>query len=51
MVDASVREWLKQVMGVKSAAEGVRLEIRKLLARFFYVDNIIIIYRDPVFLQ
>ena len=41
---------MRQVMGPKAAAQGVGLEIRKLLA-CFYVDDGIIASRDPVFLQ
>ena len=50
MVDAIAREWMRQVMGPEAAAEGVELEIRKLLA-CFYVDDGIITSRKPVFLQ
>ena len=50
MVDAIVREWMRQVMGHEAAANGVGMEIRKLLA-CFYVDDGIIASRDPAFLQ
>ena len=41
---------MRQVVGPEAATEGVGLEIRKLLA-FFYVDDWIIVSRDPVFMQ
>jgi hypothetical protein len=50
MVDAIVREWLTQVIGAEVAEAGVGEEIRKLLA-CFYVDDGIIVSRDPAFLK
>ena len=46
MVDVIIREWMRQVMRPKAAAEGVGLEVRKLLA-CFYVDDGIIASHNP----
>ena len=50
MVDAVVREWLRQVLGEEVARGVVGEEIRRLLTAF-YVDDGVLASRDPVFLQ
>jgi hypothetical protein len=50
MVDAIVREWLKQVIEAKATVDGVGLEIRKLLT-CFCVDDGIIVSRNSKFLK
>ena len=50
MVDAIVREWLRQVLGDKAAIEGIGEEVWRFLAAF-YADDGLIQSRDPVLLQ
>ena len=50
MVDAVIREWLRQVLGNRVAADGIGTQIRLLLAAF-YADNGLVQSRDPEFLQ
>ena len=50
MVDAIVREWLRQTFGDEVAGSGLGEEIRSFLAAF-YADDGLIQGRDPVLLQ
>ena len=50
MVDAVIREWLRQVLGERVAADGIGVQIRLLLAAF-YADDGLVQSRDPEFLQ
>ena len=50
MVDAVVREWLRQVLGEEVASGELGLEIRRLLT-CFYVDDGVLASTDPTFLQ
>ena len=50
MVDAVIREWLRQVRGAEVAADGIGSQIRALLAAF-YADDGLVQSRDPAFLQ
>ena len=50
MVDAIVREWLRQVLGDEVACSGIGAEIQVFLAAF-YADDGLIQSRDPVILQ
>ena len=50
MVDAIVREWLRQVLGDEAAHSGIGDEVRRFLAAF-YADDGLIQSRDPVLLQ
>ena len=50
VVDAVIREWLRQVLGEEVAADGIGSHIRVLLAAF-YADDGLVQSRDPEFLQ
>ena len=50
MVDAIVREWLRQTPGDKAMTIGIDKEIRSFLAAF-YADDRILQSQDPVPLQ
>ena len=50
VVDAVVREWLRQVMGAETAALGIRGDVWKFLVAF-YADDGLIQARDPAFLR
>ena len=50
IVDAVVREWLRQVLGDDVARGEMGMEIRRLLTAF-YVDDGVLASTDPVFLQ
>ena len=50
MVDAIVREWLRQVLGVEAARHGYEDEFRILMA-IFYADDALLSSRDPRKLQ
>jgi len=50
MVDAIVREWLRQMLGAEAAAEGYGDFVKVFLA-LFYADDAIIAHRDPAWLQ
>ena len=50
MVDAVVREWIRQVLGDDEAKNGYGELVRQLLA-IFYADDAFIAGRDPVQLQ
>ena len=50
MVDAAVREWLRQIMSNEVAIEGVGNEIRTMFA-CFYADDGLVACRDPDLLQ
>ena len=50
MVDAVVREWLRQALGEEAAKNGVA-EMARTFIVLFYVDDGYIASRDPVFLQ
>jgi hypothetical protein len=50
MVDAVVREWLRQIMSDEVAIEGIGDEIRTMLA-CFYADDGLVACRDPDLLQ
>ena len=50
MVDAVVREWLRQTLGDDAAKDGVAHMAAKFIA-LFYVDDAFIASRDHVFLQ
>ena len=50
MIDAVIREWLRQVLGNRVAVDGIRTHIRLLLAAF-YADNGLVQSRDLEFLQ
>ena len=47
MVDAIVREWVRQVLGEEAARHGDDAEVWTLLA-IFYVDDAMLAPRDPV---
>ena len=48
MVDAVVREWLRQVLGEEGARGEQGLEIRRFLTAF-YVDDGVLASRDTIF--
>ena len=50
MVDAIVREWLRQVLGVKEVELGIGMAIRYLVV-LFYVNDGYIVSTDPSILQ
>ena len=50
MVDAVVREWLRQTLGNEAMTNGIGKEIRSFLAAF-YADDGILQSGDPVRLQ
>ena len=50
IVDAVIREWLRQVLGKRVAADGIETQIRLLLAAF-YADDGLVQSRDPEFLR
>ena len=50
MVDAVIREWLRQVLGTKAAKHGYGDSVAIFLA-IFYADDAVIAARDPVLLQ
>ena len=50
VVDAVVREWLRQALGEEAAKNGVA-EMARTFIVLFYVDDGYIASRDPVFLQ
>eukprot|EP00956_Cyclotella_meneghiniana_P003690 scaffold4479_cov46-Cyclotella_meneghiniana.AAC.3 len=50
LVDAIVREWLRQILGDEAAAEGVGAAVSVFLA-LFYIDDGVIASIDPEYLQ
>ena len=51
MVDAVIREWLRQVVSAESARDGItNADIRRLLA-CFYADDGLVLSREPAMLQ
>ena len=50
MVDAVIREWLRQVLGDRVTADGIGTQIRLLLAAFYANDGLVQ-SRDPEFLE
>ncbi len=49
-VDAVVREWLHQAIGDNATREGIGDDVATWLVAF-YIDNVLVAIRDPVWLQ
>ncbi len=49
-VDAVVREWLHQTLGDDAAREGIGDDVAQWLVAF-YIDDVLVASRDPVWLQ
>jgi hypothetical protein len=51
MVDAVVREWLRQLLSAESAEAGITKEDIRLLMACFYADDGLVMSQDPAMLQ